>query len=381
LPAFLAHPVSLFSKHKVAATAIAAVFAIGVVGLSMGGGTQTDLPVSNVAKAPEHVDGNKGPLQPNFAELKSVDTAGLEWTFTDQSSPGAVRAFMAKHQDNSNALAAASSQLEELDQLAWSAAGSDGSVGALETYLSDFSAEMTPPGAFIDEAKQQLIELAGLHDFQVAETRRLLFALGYKTNSRRGETPGLKRAVLGFQESVGVETDGEISEELLELMSAEVTRREEEADAIAAAEVEAAQKLADAKTLAAKQAAANDRLVKLVHVAATASTRSATGVVDKPARLKTAKDKSEATMIAAPKAKPQVIYETKIASSKITSGSFAIVNPVRSSWFYRQDHSKWEAKNLSAEDSRTRGLCTRLRLRDRSQWASSKSRLASMRHL
>jgi len=319
---YLAKPAALLSSPRgMTATAALAVSAAAV--LSIGLGTKTEETASEPVLAAQTEVSTSAVLETDVAETELAETrlsdAKIQWSFLNQEDPAIVRSFLTEYAVDEDVSAEASKQLESLDNTAWATADTENTPQAMEVYLADFSGEISPPGLHAEHAKARLIALAGEHQFRVSEARRMLFAIGYKTNSRRGETPGLKRAILGFQESIDVETTGEITEELLDQIEAEIKRREKD-------EVKA---LAEAKKLAEQAALADQRFVELVRVAANSETRTAQGVINRPARADENAGKEPTRTIVPPKAEPRIIYETKIASSKITSGEIttAIIPP------------------------------------------------------
>ena len=297
-------------QGKIAAAAVAAVAAISVVAFGAASGSSSSSAPDQLAQAEADdsvlvLQYDAAPIEIDLPKAKIAEprmVANAAWLLVDRDDETAVRSFLEKYDDEPVMSVIAAERLELLDERAWSAALSNGSVEALEVYLTEFSAEMSPPGLHVEEAENKIIDMTSAKEFRIAEARRLLAALGYKTNRRRGESKGLTKGVIGFQESQSLETDGEITDELLEAMSEEVTRRELEAKV--AEELEARQ-VADAK------------FVELVQSAATSDTRTATGVTNRVVTSISDAPETEKVYITPPRAEPKVQYETKVASSKM----------------------------------------------------------------
>lgn len=342
LPALFGAPIAFLSSRWGAATAIAAVLAIGAVAFGMSQDKAREYAAPKSVESGADKPALSIPLEVTSNELALPDKTGSEpetsapetpaediWQLADHEDAVAVREFLAANENDPEMLAVAFDQLELLDARAWSVAMEEGTAEAFGAYLKNFSASMTPPGVHADAAERRITELTGQRDFQIAEARRLLFALGYKTNVPRGETPGLRRAVIGFQESIGAPVDGNITDALIEQLSAELARRDQLAEAAIEEEqpaleavIEEEQAAEDAPISEEDAEIANERFVELVKEAAMSSERSATGEIGRP---ETQQETSDAeALIEPPTAEPEVIYETKIASLKIESGTITV---------------------------------------------------------
>ena len=302
-------------QNKTALLGTAAALALGFVLVS----NVTADPSPGVDIVAGEVDHNAADLIVPPKEIRLPDTprllASAAWLLVDRNSADEVRAFISKYNDSIFTSSVALERLQLLDERAWSLALSEGSIESFEAYLADFGPESRPVGLHVDQAKARIISISGAREFQIAEARRLMFELGYNTNTRTGETPGLVRAVAGFQESIGVEADGEFSDLLIEQLSQAVATREAE-KAIAAEKLKAEKAAAQ---LAEEQALAEARYIALVREAAGSTTRTATGKIGRISQDEPEKTLDPRALKTPPSVEPRVVFETKVAGSALAS--------------------------------------------------------------
>ena len=325
------------SGHKAVLLGTAAAFGVGAIllsnfehsSVSMASDIVAEVPTQSPTVLLESIDRQTEQLPAASAitseqVIKNVSEeaersprllASAAWLLVDRNSAGDVRDFIAFYEDEVFATAVASERLRLLDERAWTSALTTDTPEAFEAYLTDFGSEVRPQGVHAEEAKAKIIELAGAKEFQIIEVRRLMFALGYRVNGRTDETPGLKRAIAKFQESIATDPNGEISELLIEQLTEAVMRKE----AAKAAEAEQARREAEAAQQAEEETLATERYVELVREAASSEGRTATGETGRTAQVNIEQDDS-ATLIEPPKAEPKVIFETKVAGSTLARG-------------------------------------------------------------
>ena len=314
--AILAPAANFASTHKVPLLAAAAALTVGLfaVGLSgpapQGAQDETLAEANNMIEpaAVEVVDNqiDAGVIKATAEEPKML--ANAAWLLVDRDDPEDVRGFMETYADVPVMSVMAAERLELLDERAWSAALAVGTIEAFEGYLTNFSSEMSPPGVHVDEASAKLADMMSAQEFRIAEARRLLTALGYKAGKGRSESPALTRSITRFQNAMDIEADGLTTDALLDIMSAEVVRRDEEAKKAEA----------EAERLKAR-AEAEERYVALVREAATSEDGTASGEIELDALKSAVPEKAgdEGELITPPVEEAEVIFETKVATSTI----------------------------------------------------------------
>lgn len=109
------------------------------------------------------------------------------------------------------------------DLAAWEAAKSENSWTAYQAYLDGFGENAEQTGAYAEEAAIRLEERLDARADLIEETRGELARLGYDIASGRSMDGALSAAIMDYQKSVGLETDGDVSEALLTALSAEKT--------------------------------------------------------------------------------------------------------------------------------------------------------------
>ena len=322
-PAWLVSAKQFVWSRRMALAGTAAALALAFVLLGNDTAPANPAAEEHVAELPTETGAGDAELTPVVAPILPPEPASdpeparmlasAAWLLVDNTSASDVRAFIEDYRDEPVATAIAAERLQLLDERAWSAALAEGTIGAFEAYLSDFGPDMRPQGLHVDEANARILKITGAREFQVAEVRRLMYAMGFKTNNHTGVTKGLTRAIKGFQESIGVEPDGEITDRLIEQLTDAVSRQDAE-DTTASEE---AQREEEAALRAEEAALADARFVELVREAAISTTRTATGEIGRIETAETDTPADPEAMIAPPTAEPKIVFETKVAGSAL----------------------------------------------------------------
>lgn len=316
LPTFFESGKSWITNHK--PVAAAGVLAAAALGLTVFVFPQTDSPAPSEQLIAETITADLAFKNPPIVnaepKIQQPTPAQAAWNLVDRNDPNSLRDFLEAHASDGDLSAVALVQLTLLDEQAWEAASTKDTMESYQNYLAAFSADAQLPGKYVSDAQKNIQTLARAHEFRVAEARRLLFALGYKTNKARGETEGLRRAVLGFQELAGVPTDGVITDDLISLMTEEVARRDE----------------ASEKLVVAKAPAEVEDKTEVVTKPKSSVTSSSGKIVSKVTHrwIRPPEKKAEppSKRVPLPTAEPIITHQTKIASSTIEVKEEIIAN-------------------------------------------------------